>query len=126
MPRVRKGAARTQARKRILRNARGYFGVRSKHKYQARNALIRGGVFAFRDRRARKRDMRGLWITRITAACRMRGTRYSLFMNGVKHAGILLNRKMLSELAIHDPKLFDGLVETATNASTATPAAVAA
>lgn len=126
MPRVRKGAARTQARKRILRNARGYFGVRSKHKYQARNALIRGGVFAFRDRRARKRDMRGLWITRITAACAMRGTRYSLFMNGLKHAGILLNRKMLSELAIHDPKLFDGIVESAVKASKATPATVAA
>lgn len=126
MPRVRKGAARTQARKRILRNARGYFGVRSKHKYQARNAIIRGGVFAFRDRRARKRDMRGLWITRITAACHMRGTRYSLFINGLKHAGILLNRKMLSELAIHDPKLFDGIVETASKASKATPAAVAA
>jgi large subunit ribosomal protein L20 len=126
MPRVRKGAARTQARKRILRNARGYFGVRSKHKYQARNALIRGGVFAFRDRRLRKRDMRGLWITRITAACRMRGTRYSLFMNGLKHAAILLNRKMLSELAIHDPKLFDGIVEKAVKMAKATPEKAAA
>lgn len=122
MPRVRKGAARAQARKRILRQARGFYGVRSKHKYQAENALVRGGVFALRDRRARKRDYRGLWITRITAACKMRGTRYSLFINGLKRSGCLLNRKMLSNLAIEDPKLFDQLVETAKKASKATPA----
>jgi large subunit ribosomal protein L20 len=113
MPRVRKGAARAQARKRILRAARGYFGVRSKHKYQAKNALIRGGCYAYRDRRNRKRDMRALWITRITAACRMRGERYSRFINGLKLAGITLNRKMLSNLAIEDPKVFDELVARA-------------
>jgi large subunit ribosomal protein L20 len=113
MPRVRKGAARAQARKRILRKARGYYGVKSKHKYQAENAIIRAGVYAYRDRRNRKRDMRSLWITRITAACRMRGTRYSLFMNGLKLAGIILNRKMLSQLAIDDPKAFDQIVELA-------------
>ncbi len=84
MPRVRKGAARAQARKRILRKARGYYGVKSRHKYQARNALIRAGVYQFRDRRRVKRDMRRLWVTRITAACRMRGTRYSLLINGLK------------------------------------------
>jgi len=125
MPRVRKGAARAQARKRILRKARGYFGVKSKHKYQAENALIRAGVYAYRDRRNRKRDMRSLWITRITAACRMRGTRYSLFMNGLKLSGVLLNRKMLSQIAIEDPKTFDQLVEIATKASGATPAKAA-
>ncbi|MBM4107680.1 MAG: 50S ribosomal protein L20 [Phycisphaerae bacterium] len=113
MPRVRKGAARAQGRKKILRAARGYFGVKHKHKYQAENQLVRSGVYAFRDRRQRKRDFRALWITRITAACRMRGTRYSRFMNGLKLAGVLLNRKMLSQIAIDDPKLFDGLVETA-------------
>lgn len=122
MPRVRKGAARAQARKRILRQARGFYGVRSKHKYQAENALVRGGVFALRDRRARKRDFRGLWITRITAACKMRGTRYSLFINGLKRAGCILNRKMLSNLAVEDPKLFDQLVETAKKSSKAVPA----
>ncbi len=122
MPRVRKGAARAQARKRILRQARGFYGVRSKHKYQAENALVRGGVFALRDRRARKRDYRGLWITRITAACKMRGTRYSLFINGLKRAGCILNRKLLSNLAVEDPKLFDQLVATAKKASKATPA----
>jgi large subunit ribosomal protein L20 len=123
MPRVRKGAARAQARKRILRKARGYYGVRSKHKYQAEITLVRAGVYAYRDRRNRKRDLRSLWITRITAACRMRGTRYSLFINGLKLAGVLLNRKMLSQIAIEDPKAFDELVTIAREASVATPAA---
>jgi large subunit ribosomal protein L20 len=113
MPRVRKGAARAQARKRILRKARGYYGVKSKHKYQAENAIIRAGVYAYRDRRTLKRDMRSLWITRITAACKMRGTRYSVFMNGLKLAGVILNRKMLSQLAIEDPKAFDQIVDLA-------------
>ncbi|MAC19994.1 MAG: 50S ribosomal protein L20 [Phycisphaerae bacterium] len=113
MPRVRKGAARTKARRRLLRNARGYYGTKSRHKQQAKVALWRAGRFAFRDRRARKRDYRRLWITRITAACRMRDTRYSVFINGVQRAGILLNRKMLSQIAIEDPALFDRLVETA-------------
>lgn len=121
MPRVRKGAARTQARKRILRLARGYYGVKSKHKYQAENALMRAGVYQFRDRRRLKRDMRRLWITRITAACKMRGTRYSLFINGLKLAGILLNRKMLSQTAIEDPKTFDRLVEIANTALKSKP-----
>lgn len=124
MPRVRKGAARAQARKRILRKARGYYGSNSTSKYRARNAVIRAGVYAFRDRRRVKRDYRKLWITRITAACKMRGTRYSLFMNGLKHAGITLNRKMLSELAIHDPKLFDKITDIAKKASKAAPAKV--
>lgn len=122
MPRVRKGAARTQARKRLLRQARGYFGSKSRHKYQAKIAVRRAGCYALRDRRALKRDMRKLWITRITAACRMRGSRYSLFMNGLKLAGVNLNRKMLSQIAIEDPKLFDKLVEQATAATSAVPA----
>jgi len=125
MPRVRKGAARTQARKRILRQARGYFGSKSRHKYQAKIAVRRAGCYAYRDRRARKREMRALWITRITAACKMRGTRYSLFINGLKMSGNNLNRKMLSQIAIDDPKLFDRLVEQAVKASTAVPAAQA-
>ncbi len=125
MPRVRKGAARAQARKRVLRKARGYYGSNSKHWYRARNAIIRAGVYAYRDRRNRKRDMRALWITRITAACRMRGVRYSLFLNGLKHAGIVLNRKMLSEIAIRDPKLFDVIADKAIKASKAQPAKAA-
>tara|TARA_R110002072_G_scaffold42064_20_gene118714 strand:+ start:147298 stop:147672 length:375 start_codon:yes stop_codon:yes gene_type:complete len=122
MPRVRKGAARTKARKKILRQARGYFGSKSRHKYQAKIAVRRAGCYAFRDRRALKREMRKLWITRITAACRMRGTRYSLFINGLKLSGNNLNRKMLSQIAIEDPKLFDKLVEQAVAASSAVPA----
>lgn len=121
MPRVRKGSARKRAHKRVLREARGYYGTKSRHFQQAKVALTRAGAFAWRDRRARKRDMRRLWITRITAACRMRGTRYSLFMNGLKNSGIMLNRKMLSQIAIEDPKAFDQLVETAVQASNATP-----
>lgn len=113
MPRVRKGAARTSGRRRMLRKARGYYGTKSRHKQQAKVALMRAGRFAYRDRRNRKRDYRRLWITRITAACRMRGTRYSVFMNGLQRAGILLNRKMLSQTAIEDPKTFDQLVQTA-------------
>jgi len=120
MPRVRKGAARNQARKKLLREARGYFGSNHKSPYRARDAVIRAGVYAYRDRRARKRDLRALWITRITAACRMRGTRYSRFMNGLKLWGVLLNRKMLSQIAIEDPKLFDRLVELALECSTTT------
>ena len=120
MPRVRKGAARTKARRKMLRKARGYFGTKSRHKQQAKVALMRAGRFAFRDRRTRKRDYRRLWITRITAACRMRGTRYSVFINGLQRSGILLNRKMLSQIAIEDPATFDHLVETAMkHASTA-------
>ena len=122
MPRVRKGAARTKARRRMLRKARGYFGTKSRHKQQAKVALWRAGRFAFRDRRARKRDYRRLWITRITAACRMRGTRYSVFINGLQRGGILLNRKMLSQIAIEDPATFDTLVEQAEAATTASAA----
>ncbi|MBI1304884.1 MAG: 50S ribosomal protein L20 [Phycisphaera sp.] len=123
MPRARKGAARTQARRKLLREARGYFGTKSRHKQQAKVAIMRAKRYAWRDRRARKRDFRALWITRITAACRMRGTRYSLFINGLQRAGVLLNRKMLSQIAIEDPKTFDALVEIACKNTTAVPAA---
>ena len=123
MPRARKGAARTQARRKLLREARGYFGTKSRHKQQAKVAMMRAKRYAWRDRRARKRDFRALWITRITAACRMRGTRYSLFINGLQRAGVLLNRKMLSLIAIEDPKTFDSLVEVAKKNATAVAAA---
>ncbi len=122
MPRARKGAARTQARRRLLRAVRGYRGTHSKHKQQAKVALMRAGQFAYRDRRARRRDFRRLWITRLSAACRMRDTRYSRFINGLQRAGILLNRKMLSQLAIDQPKVFDKLVELARD-NVATPEA---
>ena len=122
MPRVRKGAARTKARRRVLRAARGYWGTKSRHKQQAKVALIRAGQNAYRDRRARRRDFRRLWIVRISAACRLRGTRYSRFINGLGRAGISLNRKMLSQIAIEDPATFDTLVEQAEAATTASVA----
>ncbi len=122
MPRATNGPARNKARKRILRDARGYYGARGKHRKLAKQQVIRSGVYAYRDRRQFKRDMRGLWITRTTAACRMRGTRYSLFINGLKLAGVNLNRKMLSQIAIEEPKAFDELVQMASNATRATPA----
>lgn len=123
MPRARKGAARNQSRRRILRAARGYWGTKSRHKQQAKVALWRAGSYAYRDRRARRRDFRRLWITRITAACRMRGTRYSRFINGLQRAGVALNRKMLSQIAIEDPATFDELVALADRNAVATPAA---
>lgn len=116
MPRARKGAARTQARRKLLREARGYYGTKSRLKQQAKVARLRAGRNAWRHRRLRRRDFRSLWITRITAACRMRGTNYSRFINGLSVAGILLNRKMLSEIAIADPASFDTLVEKAATA----------
>ncbi len=120
MPRARKGAARTQARRRLLRAVRGYRGTHRTHKAAAKIALLRAGQFAYRDRRARRRDLRRLWITRLSAACRMRGTRYSGFINGLQRAGVLLNRKMLSQLAIEDPGVFDELVAMAHNHTNST------
>lgn len=113
MPRVRKGSARKRQHKRVLREARGYYGTKSRHYQQAKVALTRAGVFAWRDRRQRKRDFRRLWIIRINAACRMRGMRYAAFISGLKMSGVLLNRKMLAELAIRDPQAFDQLVNLA-------------
>ncbi|MBL0926050.1 MAG: 50S ribosomal protein L20 [Phycisphaerales bacterium] len=118
MPRVKKSTGRRQKHKRWVRLARGYFGTKSRLPQMAKQMVIRAGATAWRDRRARKRNMRSLWIIRITAACRMRGTRYSAFMNGLKNAGILLNRKMLSQIAIEDPAAFDTLVTQAKKHST--------
>lgn len=113
MPRAKKGAARRQAKVRWFKQARGYRGSRSRLWRRVKEAVIRAGSFSYRHRRTRKREFRSLWITRITAACRMRGLRYSQFMHGLKLANIQLNRKMLSELAIHDPIAFDAVVEQA-------------
>lgn len=119
MPRIRKGAARNQQRKRLRRVARGYQKSITHQRGELKTAIRTAGWYAYRDRRALKRNMRALWITRLTAACKLRGTRYSVFMNGLKMAGILLNRKMLSELAIQDSKTFDAICETAVKASRA-------
>ncbi len=113
MPRTTGGVAHHKKVKRVLKSAKGYYGARSKLLRSARDTVVRAGVYAFRDRRARKRDFRSLWITRITAACRSRGIGYARFINGLKRAAIALNRKMLSEIAIADPAAFDLLVQIA-------------
>ena len=113
MPRARVGSARHRKKVRVLRAAKGYRGGRSKLYRTAKEAVLRAGCCAFRDRRARKRDFRALWITRLSAACRARGVQYSRFIHGLKNARVILNRKILSELAIHDPAAFDKLVEIA-------------
>jgi len=111
MPRARAGAARHRRKVRLFRAAKGYRGARSKLYRTAKEAVMRAGAGAYRDRRLRKRDFRALWITRITAACRLRGLAYSRFVYGLKEANISLNRKMLSEMAIHDPQAFDAITE---------------
>jgi large subunit ribosomal protein L20 len=113
MPRVKKGAATRRARKRIMKAARGHRGAVGRTYRLAKEALVRAQVNARIDRKRRKREFRGLWITRLSAAVRARQMRYSEFINGCKKANILLNRKMLSEIAIADPAAFDKIVETA-------------
>lgn len=110
------GAPRHQKKARRFKLARGYRGGRSRLWRTVSETLIRSMAFAYRDRRQKKRQFRRLWITRINAAARMRGTTYSQFIDGIAKAGIDLNRKQLSELAIHDPAAFDQLVEAATAA----------
>ena len=99
--------------KRVLKRAKGYYGARSKLLRPARDTVLRAGAFATRDRRARKRSFRALWITRLTAAVRARGMSYSRFIAALKLANVALNRKMLSEIAIADPAAFDRIVELA-------------
>lgn len=111
--RTRKGAARAKAKRRIFKRAKGYRGGRRNMLRTVKETLVRAGVFAFRDRRVKKRSFRRLWITRINAACRMRGINYSQFINGLQKSGIELDRKSLSEIAICDPKGFDAIVEAA-------------
>ena len=113
-----KGAMMTRKRrKKTLKLAKGYWGSKSKHFKMAKEQVMKSGNYAFVGRKQKKRDFRSLWITRINAACRAEGVNYSTFMNGLKKSGIELNRKMLSEMAIHDPKSFSALGETAKNAA---------
>ncbi len=113
MSRVKRGV-RTRARHRkILKQAKGYFGHKSKLFKVANQAVMKSGSYAYRDRKAKKRDFRKLWIQRINAAARMNGLSYSKFMNGLKKANIALDRKVLSDIAITDPKGFAALCEQA-------------
>ncbi len=113
MPRARSGAARHRAKKRLLRAAKGYRGSHSKLLRSARLTLQRAQAMSFVGRKRKKRDFRSLWISRISAACRSRGLRYSQLIKALLEANISLNRKMLSELAIADPAAFDEVLAKA-------------
>ncbi|NQU76865.1 MAG: 50S ribosomal protein L20 [Planctomycetes bacterium] len=117
MPRARKGSARHRKHKRVLKSVSGHHGAEGVRYSLAITALLRAGQHAYRNRRVRKRDFRGLWITRISAACRQRGVRYGEFINRLKIAGIALNRKMLSEIAVADPEMFDKLANVTDSAA---------
>ncbi len=109
-----KGAMMTRKRRnKVLRLAKGYYGSKSKLFKTAKQAVMKSGNYAYIGRKLKKRDFRRLWITRISAACKMNDINYSTFINGLKKAGIELNRKMLSEIAIADPEGFKALVEKA-------------
>jgi large subunit ribosomal protein L20 len=108
--RTTKGAARSKAKRRLFKKVKGYRGGRGGLFRTAKETLVRAGVYAFRDRRVRKREFRKLWIIRLNAACRERGLRYSEFIHGLEKAQIGLDRKSLSEMAIQDPAGFDAVV----------------
>lgn len=114
--RVKRGNTRKNRRKKILKLAKGYYGTRSRAHRMAKQAVDRAGNFAYRDRRRRKRDLRGLWIVRINAAAREHGLSYSRLMAGLKKAGVGLDRKVLAELAATDGAAFARVVETARGA----------
>ncbi len=116
MARVKGGTVSKNRRRKVLKQAKGYFGSKHRLYKTAQEQVFHSGAYAYRDRRQKKRDFRKLWIARINAACRENGISYSKFMNGLSIAGVEINRKMLSELAIDNPKAFSELVEVAQSA----------
>ncbi len=116
MARVKGAMMSRKRRNKTLKLAKGYWGDKSKHFRIANEAVMKSGVYAYTGRRLKKRDFRSLWITRISAACKLNGMNYSTFMNGLKKAGVVINRKMLSELAVSDKAAFTQLTETAKKA----------
>jgi len=114
--RTRKGSARNRAKRRLFQKVKGYQGGRRRLLRTAKEAVVRAGAYAYRDRRTRKRDFRRLWIIRINAAARQRGLRYSELIHGLEKAQVELDRKTLSEMAVHDPAAFDQVVEQAKQA----------
>ena len=113
MARVKGALATRKRRKKVLKLAKGYWGAKSKHFKMAKEAVMKSGNYAYIGRKQKKRDFGRLWITRISSGCKANGINYSTFMNGLKKAGITLNRKMLSEIAIADAEAFTALVEKA-------------
>ena len=124
--RSKNGAARNRRKKRIFKRAKGFVGGRRRLLKSAKETILRAGVFAFRDRRAKKREFRKLWIVRLSAAAEMRGMRYSRFIYGLRLASIGLDRKSLSELAIFDPETFDAIAARVRDAVAKADAEVAA
>ena len=116
MPRARSNVTRLKRKKQVMKAARGAFGARSKLWKAAKENVERGWKYAYRDRKNKKRDFRRLWITRINAAARQNGMSYSVLMNGLKLAGIEVNRKILADLAVHDPAAFTALADKARSA----------
>jgi large subunit ribosomal protein L20 len=116
MSRVKRGSRHTKKRAKVLKQAKGYYGRKSKAYTIAKEAVERSQQFAYRDRRQKKRSFRSLWIVRINAAARLHGLSYNRLMGGLKLAGIDLNRKMLADLAVHEPEGFAALAETARGA----------
>ncbi len=113
MPRVKRGTMVKKRHKKILKLAKGYYGAKSKQFKVANQQVMKSLAYAYRDRRARKRDFRKLWIARINAAARINGVSYSRFISGLKNAGVEVNRKMLADLAVNDAKAFSQLVDVA-------------
>ncbi|HPU67012.1 MAG TPA: 50S ribosomal protein L20 [Clostridiales bacterium] len=113
MARVKGALATRKRRNKVLKLAKGYYGSKSKLFRTAKQAVMKSGNYAYVGRRLKKRDFRRLWITRISAACKLNGMNYSTFINGLKKANINLNRKMLSEIAVSDPEAFTALTEKA-------------
>ena len=111
MPRVKTGVVRRRRHKKILKLAKGFYSGRRKHFRKAKEQVERSLVYAYRDRRQKKRDIRSLWIVRINAACRLNDINYSRFMNGLRVAGIELDRKILADMAMNDAAAFSTLVE---------------
>lgn len=113
MARVKRGVVAGARHKKVLKKAKGYYGARSRVYRVAKQAVIKAGQYAYRDRRVKKREFRALWIARINAGARENGLSYSRFMNGLKKAGIEVDRKVLSDLAVFDKVAFAQLAETA-------------
>lgn len=116
MPRVKRGVTARARHKKIMKQAKGYYGARSRVFRVAKQAVIKAAQYAYRDRRQRKRQFRALWITRINAASRLHGLSYSRLINGLAKAEVEIDRKVLAELAVNDPKAFATLAETAKQA----------
>jgi large subunit ribosomal protein L20 len=119
MARVKRGVVAGRRHKKILKKAKGYYNARRKVFRAAKQAVIRAGQYAYRDRRQKKREFRALWIARINAAVRVHGLSYSRFINGLLKAGLEIDRKVLADLAIHDAAAFGAIVEKAKAASSA-------